>query len=112
MMTIEQFQAIFPRVPFSLHYVERGEQTKRRFGWHASFTSSYWTSDTDRPIYSHDPPRNDLHQLLEAWGETPNEALLLLARMVVNSAKRRAEVLKRDHAEAEAEAASLTERIK
>jgi hypothetical protein len=100
-MTIEEFQKAFPGVPFALHYVKRGEANKRKFGWHASFTNEYWTSDTDRPIYNHNPPHDEMYTMYEAWGKTPYDALDALTDMVLNGAANRVEARRKSLIEAE-----------
>lgn len=87
-LTIAQFLAVFPATPFSLHYVARGPAGERSFGWHASFTSSYWTSDSGR-IYHHKPPRAG-RDFVDGWGSTPEEALGALAAGVLDSLRRSA----------------------
>lgn len=81
-MKIEDFVAAFPGHPFALRWVERGPHGERKFGWHAMFTSDYFTSDTDRLIDNHQPPHH-----WEAFADTPEAALGQLAKLTLDSAK-------------------------
>lgn len=106
-MTIEEFLKVFPDTPFALHYVERGTHKERSFGWHASFTTSYWTSDTDRPIYNHNPPTNMLGEYLEGWGDTSEGALEDLVTKVFNAAWNIRDARAKDLLQAEAALSDL-----
>jgi hypothetical protein len=110
-MKLDEFMVIFPSCPFALHYVERGEHKSRSFGWHASFTTSYWTSDTDRPIYVQHPPRFHDGKFIEGWGATPEEALEQLARGVLNNAQSAERHARKRLAECESAHARLAEQF-
>lgn len=100
-LTIEQFTRLFPRSPFRLSYVERGEHKNRKFIWYAAFTSDYFTSDSDRLVDDHCPPRGYPNPYTDASGNTPEEALSELARQVLENMKASVESRKKYRREAE-----------
>ena len=99
-VTIAKFIEMFPGMPFCLRYVERGEHKQRAFGWHARFTSDYFTSDSDRLVDDHHQP-----SFTTGWGSTPEEALGEIIVGMLNSAsskvKHDEERLREDRAELE-----------
>jgi hypothetical protein len=83
-MTPQEFAALFPGRPFAIRYVERGEHGGRKFVWHVMFTSDYFTSDSDRAVYDHGPPR-----MPDGFGATLDEAFDAVVTGVVRDAERR-----------------------
>jgi hypothetical protein len=81
-ITPEQFIEAFG-CAFSLHYVQRGAGSERRYVWMAEFTAHYFTSDTDRFVNDHSPPLYP-----NGFGETIGEALADLAIRRITSEER------------------------
>lgn len=72
-MTPEEFAKLFPERSFAIRYVDRGPHKARKYVWHVMFTGDYWTSDTDRPIYTDHNRRDDI--TADGIGDTLEEAL-------------------------------------
>jgi hypothetical protein len=80
-MTPERFAEVFGSA-FCIRYVERGSPGQRKFGWIATFSDAYFTSDSDR-IVGLDRTSEEREY---GWGETIGEALEGLARHMLDKA--------------------------
>jgi hypothetical protein len=106
-MTPKEFTELFPGKPFAARYVERGEHQRRAFIWHVMFTNDYWTSDTDRDVYTHCVPAEPA-----GFGDTLEAALEDIARNMVAAADGQCAYHRDRLAEREQEARELKERFR
>jgi hypothetical protein len=105
-VTSAEFVKLFPGRAFAARYVERGDKGARAFVWHVMFTNDYWTSDSDRDVYNHCPPREP-----DGFGPTLEAAFDDVARNWVGAADRQVAMYRVRLTESEQEARELKERL-
>jgi hypothetical protein len=106
-MSPERFAEVFGRA-FVIRRVERGPHGERVFGWAATFSSAYFTSDTDR-IVGRDHGHDEDYPL--GWGDSIEAALDALAKHELDTALARARSLAETQHEAEVRVAELRAKL-
>jgi hypothetical protein len=106
-MSPERFAEVFGR-PFVIRRVTRGPHDKRVFGWAATFSAAYFTSDSDR-LVGRDHGTSEDYPF--GWGDSIEAALDALAQHELDSAVAHARTSAVKQHEAEALAAELRTKL-
>jgi hypothetical protein len=104
-MSPERFEEAFPG-PFCIRRLERGAHHERKWGWCASFSEAYFTSDSDRLVGDGSPETYPF-----GWGDTIEDALGALAAHRLREAEQTVSERTKSQHKAECSLADLREKL-
>ena len=106
-LTPERFAEVFPGA-FVIRRIERGAHHERRWGWVATFSNNYFTSDSDRIVGI---DHGTVESYPFGWAATIEEALGALAEHQLHEAEAAARSLVKSQRGAEETLADLRAKL-